>query len=181
MGDCKCAGEYETNAGDVDCITKIQEISLDQFSILRTEGHYVQENSREGIFYLFGRGEIFGFIKIFGNNLEKRSSEFFSTYSPLINAIMSDQAFSYRMHVISAPLEDPTRSLMFEQKLGKQITDLVTRGFGADGSTFRLTKGGTLEVVASAGKVTEKITQARRYGELLSGLLMESKEYDGRP
>jgi len=169
---------YLTNSQSIHFIRKIQALSQENFQGLKEQGACEVMDQRSVSFYLFGRGEIFGFILLRRVENIETVQTFFHEHAHEINAILADQAFSYRMNTISEPLLDPTQTEDFLEPFGKQIAELTTRGFGADGSTFRIFSNDKLRVIGSAGNVNDKIISARQSGEKLSGLLFDSIDDD---
>lgn len=170
--------QYPTNSTNYHFIHKIQRLGLKKFQSLKDDGACESIDKNSLVFYLFGRGEIFGFIIVRQLLDVDEAKAFFTEFSHEINAILADQIFSHRMSVISTGLLSPTRSDYSLEDFGAQVAELTTRGFGADGGTFRIFSDQSLQVVGSAGHVSKDILSARQSGEELSGLLFDSPKVD---
>ncbi|MBG6162611.1 signal transduction histidine kinase [Labrenzia sp. EL_195] len=178
MGNFQEEEKYSTNSSGIHFLSKIQKLEQHNFQNLKELGSCEFIDSTSLVFYLFGRGEIFGFIIVRKIENYELAFKFFAEFTHEINAIIADQAFSHRMNTISSPLLAPIQSEGFIERFGKQVAELTTRGFGADGGTFRIYSDHKLSVIGSAGQVSENILAARQSGEHLSGLLFESDQSD---
>ncbi len=167
--------EYPTNSATDHFISRIQNLGQKKFHQLKNGGFCEIIDQKSVVFYLFGRGEIFGFIIVRQLSNIKHATQFFKEFSHEVNAILAEQAFSLRMNTISSGLLSPTQSQNFISEFGLQVAELTTRGFGADGGTFRLFSDNTLQVIGHAGHVSPEIVSARQSGEELSGLLFEAR------
>lgn len=175
------ASDIKTNDAANPIVQRIQAISLEEFTVFKSGGQLepCSWDPVRAVFYLFSRGEIFGFIDLLIEpDAQEKSEAFFRENGIAINAIAADNAFAFRMNTLSQGFPMSSSDVGFEDRFGSFVADLVARGFGADGCTFRLFEQDELRVVGSSGYINSKILEARKTGEALSGRLFDSLEHD---
>ncbi len=179
LGSSAGPAEVDTNAADYEPVRRIFDVSFLEFETLKARGYLDKIGEKDvGIFYLYSRGEIFGFFLYGGKDLEY-SQSILAENAPLINLVCADSMFSFRLTILGEYLPADGSRDKFEKQIGATATDIVARAFGADGSTLRLIRPNRqLEVIGASGVYDLAIIQARHSGELLSGRLLASEEFD---
>jgi len=139
----------------------------------------VSNDHREVRFWLYGRGEFYGFIILKSEGLFS-SQDTRALKDDIIYVLhyLAEETFAHRVNVMCEPM-GALNATDHAALSPDEIAKLVTRCFGADGSTLRLVEhDGVLKVAARDGQSNARIIAERLPGELVSGKVLASPEYD---